>query len=148
MISMENKNMTTKHALQTLCEIAELDIRSYSGRSMYGRECLAVDGDLGAIFGALVLTAAENRNFTLCDEEDLRIGLASVRTDSMGMGSVVYFPNVAFCGDEGKDELDEAASEDEDGHADEDNDMDDDMVRESDERDAFNERLDNVRNER
>lgn len=82
-----------------------LSPRSYSGRGMYGRSCVGVTlGRNSEVteFGLgvkLALALGE-------DAEDL-----DPRTDSMGLGSIIYFPNVRW--PEGrKDSEDEDESDD------------------------------------
>jgi hypothetical protein len=69
-------------------ENAGYEARSYTGRGMYGRQCVGVEIDrhgsefmLGVRLG---LTLGE-------DAEDL-----SPVSDSMGLGLIVYFPKVAW----------------------------------------------------
>lgn len=67
----------------------------YSGRAMYGKECVGVVGDLGdfAMFCAAI-------GSTVSDWEWVR----HARQDSMGMKSIFYFPGVQI---EPKGESDE-----------------------------------------
>lgn len=91
--------------LVELAEYAGLDARSYSGRGMYGDECVAItcDDPLDCILD-LINACVEMTNDV--DEiaeciEDLR----NPRTDSMGLSSVVYWPRIKWEGmDEDKDE--------------------------------------------
>lgn len=83
--------------LQELIEDLGYETRSYSGRGMYGRECLGV-------------TVEDPISFTL--ELGYAIGQEETselprRTswDSMGLDYIVYFPNVPYDGeDEDEDE--------------------------------------------
>jgi len=83
------------HPLQLLLENqAFFEVRSYSGRSMYGRKCLGVEFDgnngLGRILAAIIYgTNDDNR-------EDLADAVKNTCTDSMGLGIIVYFPNVPY----------------------------------------------------
>ena len=93
--------MTTKHALQLLIESSEADLaqnmRSYSGRSMYGRDCLALDGDLHLIMTNLVAAALyEGESFSPTSKDEILNALSALRTDQMGRGMIVYFPTVEF----------------------------------------------------
>lgn len=77
--------------LQEMFEDAGLACRSYSGRGMYGERCLAVEFDaIGEILNAVAIggDAAVEHARTL----------ARARTDSMGRGSILYFPGVPFVG--------------------------------------------------
>lgn len=68
--------------------------RSYSGRGMYGRCCLGVDlyqgQSLGSLIAVLITEVDED------DREDVAEAVQGMLTDSMGLGSIVYFPSVLF----------------------------------------------------
>ena len=85
------------------------DIRSYSGRAMYGDRCIAVTGDDLDMFALGVAMADAARNE--CGEDEARLHLllgelkrVSSRTDSMGRGTVLYWPRLAW-DDEEMDEV-------------------------------------------
>ena len=66
-------------------DIDGAELRSYSGRGMYGQECLGIDMD----------SMADAFRFALMvQDEDLSVALSNPCFDSMGMGIIVYFPNV------------------------------------------------------
>ena len=94
--------MTTnkKHALQTVLEDLDFDCRSYSGRGMYGESCLAIaGGSIGSLIAGLVeFVWACNDASTDCisNVRDIVCGLENMRSDSIGVGSVFYFPGVPF----------------------------------------------------
>ena len=72
--------------LEQIFRNAGLKVRSYSGRAMYGKYCLAVTtDDLGDLL-ATIAADPKSRDFV----HDLR----GVREDSMGRGVVYYFPNI------------------------------------------------------
>ncbi len=95
--------------MKTFKEIVEdsgLEARSYSGRCMYGANCLGVVVDSG--IGEVVAEIIEH----LAGLDDDERGQASreaadafrgVRKDSIGHGTVVYFPSVPW-EDEEQDE--------------------------------------------
>ena len=84
--------------LVAAAEAAGLDVRSYSGRGMYGRKCVGIDIDTRN--GAwLVATQLALAIVEMSDDPGLDIAeLADldVHTDSMGLGTIVYFPTVAW----------------------------------------------------
>lgn len=90
-------------SLQDLLEASDLCPFSYSGRSMYGKNCLAVTLDTGGplSLAAQLLEAARDR---LTDETEASVEtldnlievLQSARTDAMGRGTVFYFPEIPF----------------------------------------------------
>jgi hypothetical protein len=64
---------------------------SYSGRFMWGKQCVAISGDIepfdvGFNIGSLVANSTDMSPSEVLDQLEWR-------TDSMGMGTVVYFPN-------------------------------------------------------
>ena len=78
--------------LQQIMTATGYETRSYSGRGMNGRECLAVEcNHLMRLFAELLGDL---------DDEDERAAVAAAlrkaRMDSMGRGMVVYFPGVEF----------------------------------------------------
>jgi len=58
---------------------------SYSGRAMYGEECLGIELDD---------TADAFRLALLISDDNLAVALRSPKFDDMGKGIIVYFPDV------------------------------------------------------
>lgn len=89
--------------LQKVLEGQGFETRSYSGRGMYGKQCLgvSVSGGFGEFLSALVkgISSIESENMIDLIEE-----VSKVETDSLGMGTIVYFPKVDF---EEEDEVEE-----------------------------------------
>lgn len=88
-----------KHIIQELLEAddqnEDIEIRSYSGRGMFGRHCLAAvarsDTDvLRSLFRGL----SKNPTSEAC----VRISedLEDMKVDSLGHDFVVYWPNIPF----------------------------------------------------
>lgn len=79
--------------IKDYCATENLNYReNYSGRGMYGRSCVAIDCDnpLETLAGIFVY---------LVDSDDLgghdvMMALGEPKLDSMGMGSVLYFPKL------------------------------------------------------
>ena len=96
--------------LQELIEDLGYETRSYSGRGMYGRECLGVTVD-DPVFFALEIGQEMGSN-----EEYNNFGrnLPCVSWDSMGRDYIVYFPNVYCPNVPYNEENDEEENEDED----------------------------------
>lgn len=96
-----------KSALQVELENAGLETRSYSGRGMFGRSCLGTEADLGEFLVVLVYgTNDEN-------QDELAETVQNIRTDSMGLGGIFYFPGTKYVSDE-EDEDEEDADDEED----------------------------------
>jgi hypothetical protein len=106
-----------KHAIYKLIESDESGVlregaRSYSGRCMYGRSCLGIDGDMSVIMANLLSTAMElaaNGQLHSFDRAEISDAIGNMRTDSMGRGIIVYFPDIAF------DASNESYGDDEEG---------------------------------
>lgn len=71
---------------------------SYSGRCMYGSRCFAID--LGASspmdFFADILEFGELIEEGMYGMEVLAEAMRNSRTDSLGRGTVLYFPHIKF----------------------------------------------------
>lgn len=88
------KNAKSIDLLSELIQGAQLDFRNdYSGRGMFGDECLAFDFD-GTDATAIASLIASAREWSNSDEalDEITSALQNARTDSMGRGSIMYFP--------------------------------------------------------
>jgi Ran GTPase-activating protein (RanGAP) involved in mRNA processing and transport len=108
--------MATKHALQNILEDMDVRVRSYSGRGMYGKSCLGVtiDQDLGPFLSDLMQEMGNldpDNGEELDAYTDICDAFRSMRTDNMGMGTIVYFQRVEFVSEESDDEDDEEEGE-------------------------------------
>lgn len=90
--------------LQLLLEAANMKVRWYSGRAMYGEVCLGVDVD-----GPSDLLVAIAEGVTDDNREEVVAALERARHDAMGRGTVVYFPGTRFVGEEEDEEESDAA---------------------------------------
>lgn len=84
--------------LKDLIEDAGYEVRSYSGRGMYGKTCLAFSTDdrLGDVVASILDAIAA---YTEMDRElalDLASDFRSMKSDSMGLGRIFYFESVDF----------------------------------------------------
>ena len=91
--------MTTKSLIQTICETADIEFRSYSGRGMFGRQCLGITAKDALtvavdLFDGLRYAPLDEADLDAA-HEDLAQALREARTDSMGMDVIVYFPDIA-----------------------------------------------------
>ncbi len=87
--------MTSKQ-LKDIIEMAGYETRAYSGRGMFGKECLAFTAEretssfaVAADLMAAAIDAGED--FV----EPLIKAMRGIRTDSLGRGTVFYFPRVS-----------------------------------------------------
>lgn len=97
----------------------EMRIRSYSGRCMYGKECMALVcenyGQVARVIAGvmrLVCEQAENKSESPVEVDDVEIKLGRMRMDSMGCGIVAYWPDIPFEKDADDDEDDADAEDD------------------------------------
>lgn len=79
--------------LQSILERCGIECRNYSGRGMYGKQCLAFSTgeSLTSVFGEILCNDL--------DKEELRIlgqHFSDAETDSLGRGVVVYFRSVEY----------------------------------------------------
>ena len=78
-------------ALETISsETENFTIRSYSGRNMYGKKCLAISGN---DINLLALGAELKRELSDNLSQDILFG---VRSDELGLGQVYYWPNIPY----------------------------------------------------
>lgn len=84
---MKLVNETAKQ-LHELLEYIGLEPEAYSGRGMYGKECLSINiesYELGSVFFEMGVALAKNNSQEVPD------ALLSYSTDNMGYGIVVYW---------------------------------------------------------
>jgi hypothetical protein len=100
------------HPFQALLDEAGIESHSYSGRAMYGKECLAVD--LDGSLGDFVANVIEETHAQVVGEnlEAISEAFRSMKTDSMGRGIVVYFPGVPYESEGSEDDPDQKSRSD------------------------------------
>ena len=98
---------------QEIDTIGEHRVRAdYSGRGMYGKTCIGVESAYGSVYeGAvklalmMVLSGDPHReDLSWYEVRDLMDALPDSRSDSMGMGMILYFPGLTI--EEGVEVLD------------------------------------------
>lgn len=92
-----------------ILEDAGYEPQSYSGRGMYGKECVGVVVESGRGGFRLGAELAKSAAYLAEDEEDVHTVLSelaelSVSTDAMGFDVIVYFPGVAWPEQDEQDE--------------------------------------------
>jgi hypothetical protein len=105
--------MSTTKAIREACERLDVEVRSYSGRGMYGKECI------GFVVPQRMSAAQFAFNFAVelsADDEDGPEAIEEFhgRTwcqDSLGLDTIVYVPGVAPLAEEDEEE-DEEEEED------------------------------------
>lgn len=78
--------------IQEILENSGFDVRSYSGRAMYGKSCLGVEVDNLGEFISILLESVQGEE----DTRDLQEAFLNLKQDQMGHGIVLYFPDVEF----------------------------------------------------
>ena len=63
----------------------------YSGRGMFGNRCFSItmDDSVGRLFAAVIFAMNED---SLCYTDEIGRMFEDMRSDSMGIGNVYYFP--------------------------------------------------------
>jgi hypothetical protein len=87
-----------KHQLQELIEDCGFETRWYSGRGMYGRECLGVEVERVTDLADLVVQVMEMARDQGDVSDDVGEHLTRVSFDQMGLGVIFYWPEVPFVG--------------------------------------------------
>jgi hypothetical protein len=94
---MANDKTTFQTITETLDDMG-IEYRSYSGRGMYGAECLGIDVDHGSNFTVASVAAKLVLELMAAGERTAAetVALADIRTDSMGLGAIVYFQDIKW----------------------------------------------------
>lgn len=98
--------------IKEIVENAGFDPQSYSGRGMYGRNCLSFNLDRDENVVDAILDLAEAVNSYVEESSEVDFGdviyqFKGAKTDSMGLGEVIYFPNIEWEDDDEELEEDE-----------------------------------------
>lgn len=80
---------------------AGYDTRSYSGRGMFGKECLGVTTDNPIKMVCEVIAAFSVKVNDIETVEELTKVLGKAQTDSMGRDTIVYWPSLSPEAEEG-----------------------------------------------
>jgi hypothetical protein len=96
-----------KFKILDLCNAAELDCRPYSGRAMYGKQCLGITHNqpervICTLFSVALEMDWEREDWEREDLQSLAEALQESCTDSMGRSAIVYFPDIELTEDECK----------------------------------------------
>lgn len=81
--------------IQEFCQAYEYGFRSsYSGRGMYGATCVAMETDADTTLFKVGLELGAYAAEQGVEAYDIVVWLEKHRTDSMGLGSIIYFPDI------------------------------------------------------
>lgn len=106
-------------SIQTLISQAadgtDIEVREYSGRAMYGKQCIAIVGEMSQMlcliasviqnahteaFDAALHADSDEEKDDACeltgDVADVISNILDYRTDSMGLSTVLYWPGVEW----------------------------------------------------
>lgn len=116
--------MSINTQFKEILENGGREVYSYSGRGMYGRNCLGfyADGSIAQEMAQLS-TDIVNYCYDILEGNDAEEMLDSIerfldlmaeaKTDNMGQGTVIYFPNIEWEEDEDDEDDEESDNEDE-----------------------------------
>ena len=96
--------------LIAILENTSYDVRSYSGRGMYGKECLGITINRRNGVGDFVAEVLESINdlddpeFTQRVLGDFAEILRGMCVDSMGLGQIIYFPDISYSEEDPSDD--------------------------------------------
>ena len=89
------KKVMEKHSLQEILDDNNYNTRAYSGRGMYGRACLGVAVDnVGRLLSGIVHEVNDD------NREEIAEAFRGMAMDSLGLGTIVYFPEVTYVSDD------------------------------------------------
>lgn len=93
--------MLSAERLTELFEECGYEVRRYSGRFMYGKECPGIDfASIGEMFAAVAeVTAFAATNEEVDETDDVINAVRQAKTDDMGRGMILYFPYTVYEGD-------------------------------------------------
>lgn len=106
--------------LQGIVEDAGFETQSYSGRGMYGKKCLSFNLESGENeFDAFLSIAESIQSYVESNDdglelEDITSYFMGAKLDSMGLGVVIYFPEIVWEDSDTQDEDDSEEGFDED----------------------------------
>jgi len=97
------------HILQEIFKDGDFKTRSYSGRGMYGKECLGVEcNDIKDIVYELVDYILATSEMSYENNVSIKRSVRNLCTDQLGLGMIVYFPNVEFESNESENDESES----------------------------------------
>ena len=87
--------------LQQILTDLGYETRSYSGRGMYGRKCLGVSMDaeerpLKIAADVFEYLLDDMGGMSEADKKDILRAFKGACTDSLGLGSILYFPRIEY----------------------------------------------------
>ena len=87
---MKQLTSADMQSLKNALDGFDAEISAYSGRGMYGRQCLGISGNFGLFELGVAIGSYGNERLV-----EALIGYAP-STDSMGTGKVIYWPQVSI----------------------------------------------------
>ena len=92
-----------RHVIQEILQDAGYHCRSYCGRGMGNQYCLMVEGNLQEIGAELIAMVAD---YASNQTDEVATCFLNAKTNSLGKGTITYFPDIEFVGDEDSDTRD------------------------------------------
>ena len=110
-----------KHPLQTILETADINVRPYSGRGMYGRACVGVvvgSGELGDLIGKIIHGVLDLQHDDVDgdgqesrDARDVADAMYSFSMDQLGLDQIVYWSDIQYTEAADQDESEDNESD-------------------------------------
>lgn len=102
------------HILQQLSQQSIYKATNYSGRGMHGKSCLGFQVESGVSVGEFIADMMDeaasstegDRSLFAFHIEAMAEAFRDMKTDSLGRGTIVYFPSVDFEAEEGETDED------------------------------------------
>lgn len=106
MIECKAKNnsekITLSEAIERFCEENDYSFREdYSGRGMFGDQCVGIV--VGALESYKVVAELVQELIIYYDFDDPAHSLGNIRSDSMGLDMIIYFPSIKYEGNKNED---------------------------------------------
>ncbi len=97
-------------AVKSACENMGLDVRSYSGRAMYGKSCLGIEVDRYTSAATVAFRLAVQMMADGAEDEAEEVAGMEWSQDSMGLDTIVYLRSLKW--EDETEEGDEDAEDD------------------------------------
>lgn len=90
------------YTIRKAADLCGIELRPYSGRGMYGTRCIGLDCD-NPVSATIDLVDALINTVDASDLDECIDALRGAKTDSMGRGSIVYWPKLEWVESEDSD---------------------------------------------
>lgn len=88
--------METKRFIELIEQNTEYKARSYSGRYMYGEECVGFSCDSVGMFMLDMDDVLEQGSFKTGEKTEFKKALKNYRSDQLGRRMIIYFKDIKW----------------------------------------------------